>query len=802
MNRLLKVFMLIGVVGTNSLLFGQPIAADTPNYLWPTNASSYLTSAFSEYRGRRFHAGIDIKTWGKIGYEVYAIRPAFVWRISVSPFGYGKALYLKLDTGEIAVFAHLSRYSDKIQKIVEREQNRRGQYRINKYLKPGELPVAQGEIVAHTGQTGIGAPHLHFEIRDAGNRPTNPLAKGYTLPDKVSPIVTRLSMSPLDANSEINGDFKPLILQPKWLAPGEYEIQAIPMIWGNVGLAIACYDKQTNGSNRFGLYQFKLFVDDELHFQFQYDKMNFNENRMVELERDYRLYRRSFGRFHKLYKDRHNFRSIYTPNKSWAGVLRSATLESRPYLSRVYDDQQIPKKLFESGLLFPGQHQFRIEVSDFFGNVSTVKGTFHVGDSFDIQPEIRESENQMVSVTNIFTYDLRKIKEVHAFVLKNHRWQPVKWISTRQPETLLEKGGSGTNPDVEDIEPLLMLKKPQGKPFILKIIGYDQFNSSSNPYFYVESQPKARSGAPQLSFDYDYYDDYLRLVIHSGNILLEPPKIVLYHSRQDSSLISLKQLDLKEFVARIDLRKLKKSVNSLKITSRSLSDEIFTHWEQFSASRIKPNESKMLFSEDRNFWITFSQNSLYRPIYNRISVDSLGAIGNTDIVGRVYHAEPQDVPLNQGASITMRYDQRELHPEKLGVYYKTAKGKWVFIDNKLNEAKQTVTAKVFSLEKFALVRDEVPPEITNIRPGHHAHLKSATPMISVNVQDRLSGIASEKDVVIRLDGQRLIAEYDPERRQVLYQVKQPLAKGRHEITVWAQDRLKNDAFRKTFFWID
>ncbi|MDZ7262868.1 MAG: peptidoglycan DD-metalloendopeptidase family protein [candidate division KSB1 bacterium] len=132
------------------------------SYLWPTTASYLLTSSFAEYRSGHFHAGIDIKTWNQEGYPVLAVRPGYIWQVRVSPYGYGKVLYQKLDTGEFAVYAHLSRFADKIQTIVEKEQQRSGKFSISLQFNPGELPVESGEVIAFTGQTGSGSPHLHF----------------------------------------------------------------------------------------------------------------------------------------------------------------------------------------------------------------------------------------------------------------------------------------------------------------------------------------------------------------------------------------------------------------------------------------------------------------------------------------------------------------------------------------------------------------------------------------------------------------------------------------------------------------
>ena len=43
------------------------------SYLWPLDAPPALTSTYAEYRFGRFHAGLDVKTWGKEGYPCVAV---------------------------------------------------------------------------------------------------------------------------------------------------------------------------------------------------------------------------------------------------------------------------------------------------------------------------------------------------------------------------------------------------------------------------------------------------------------------------------------------------------------------------------------------------------------------------------------------------------------------------------------------------------------------------------------------------------------------------------------------------------
>ena len=134
-------------------------------YLWPTNASNYLTSSFCEYRPGHYHSAIDIKTWNKEGYPIYAVEDGMIYRILVSPYGYGKGIYLKLKDGNFAVYGHLQKFTRTLDKQIREKQLANQKYRLNWY--PKNMLIKKGEIIGYTGSTGIGTPHLHFEIRPA-----------------------------------------------------------------------------------------------------------------------------------------------------------------------------------------------------------------------------------------------------------------------------------------------------------------------------------------------------------------------------------------------------------------------------------------------------------------------------------------------------------------------------------------------------------------------------------------------------------------------------------------------------------
>jgi hypothetical protein len=58
-----------------------PLTVFSQKYLWPTNASEYMSSSFCEFREGHYHSAIDIKTWNTEGYPCYAIEDGYIKRI-------------------------------------------------------------------------------------------------------------------------------------------------------------------------------------------------------------------------------------------------------------------------------------------------------------------------------------------------------------------------------------------------------------------------------------------------------------------------------------------------------------------------------------------------------------------------------------------------------------------------------------------------------------------------------------------------------------------------------------------------
>ena len=309
-----------------------PILLFTQGYLWPTTASKVLTSSYCESRSNRFHTGVDISTWNKEGYKCQAIEDGYVFRVWVQPYGYGKALYLKLKDGRIAVYAHLSKFNSKVEAFLKSKQKKELRYNQNLFFKPNEFPFKKGDVVAYTGSTGIGVPHLHFEIREHAEKTLHPLQFYPKYTDKIKPRIKQVWLKSLSKKNTFM--YKAV------------NLNKVVTVDDSVGFLIDSYDPTAIARIGTGIYKTTLSIDSVNVFESTFDSMKFSENKYFNLDREL---------FFKKYKNK--------------------------YIQRLYKDPKTKLnwayKEINNGIISIEDtliHNFVISVEDFSGNKKIVKG--------------------------------------------------------------------------------------------------------------------------------------------------------------------------------------------------------------------------------------------------------------------------------------------------------------------------------------------------------------------------------------------------------------------------------------------
>ncbi len=283
--------------GAERLLAGE-------TFLWPLDAPPALTSTFCEFRPGHFHAGVDMKTYGQLGLPCLAVMDGRVVRVKVSPSGYGRALYLQLDDGRTVVYAHLDGFATAVEELVRREQEDQSSYAVELFLEEDSaLYFRRGEVVGYSGRSGVKHSHLHFEIRDSAQRPLNPLAEGVEVADRIPPTPVAMTITPMNGESTVEGDFQPRIYSRLYKRHDGVWGPRDPIgVTGRIGVSLDAFDKTDTAENLLAVYRLELLVDGEPRWLTSFDRFDFEQARQLELERDYRLYRRGKGLFHRLFQ--------------------------------------------------------------------------------------------------------------------------------------------------------------------------------------------------------------------------------------------------------------------------------------------------------------------------------------------------------------------------------------------------------------------------------------------------------------------------------------------------------------------
>lgn len=279
----------------------------------PIGTTPELSAGFGDIRPNHFHMGLDFRTNGVEGIPLYAVAEGYVSRIRISSTGYGRVIYINHPNGLTSVYAHCSRFSDRILAVILPLQCQFQQNEFDWSFSPGQLPVTKGEQIALSGNSGNSTgPHLHFELRDTKTEHAlNPFLHGFHVSDNASPTLHGIRIVGIDQNG--------------YLIPGKslnvsltksHHVIQIPknFISSNekIGVCISVTDPLKAGGHGFGLYAAELWTDQSARFGFELKDISFDDSRYVNNHMDYNEYKSKGIKYQKLFRNKNNPLGIYT----------------------------------------------------------------------------------------------------------------------------------------------------------------------------------------------------------------------------------------------------------------------------------------------------------------------------------------------------------------------------------------------------------------------------------------------------------------------------------------------------------
>ncbi len=226
---------------------------------WPLrHATRYLTANFMEPRPGRFHAGIDLKTDGACGLPVLAVEDGWISALRALPDGYGRTLVLEGRSGRQYLYAHLERFADRWRPLLEAAQQAAGCYRVELAPGPGQLPVARGEVLALSGQSGTLGPHLHFEVRQSGGLALNPLRHGFAVADTIPPLLLKLRAQPAAPGARVAGGLQARSVSSPAGLSGRLPLLAVT---GPIAFSAEIVERSDRHGHRLAPHEVKVRLD-------------------------------------------------------------------------------------------------------------------------------------------------------------------------------------------------------------------------------------------------------------------------------------------------------------------------------------------------------------------------------------------------------------------------------------------------------------------------------------------------------------------------------------------------------------
>ena len=260
-------------------LFASLLLAVNVNFAPPMSHEISLAGNFGEPRPNHFHGGIDFRTEGVEGKPIMAIGDGYVSRVTVGLFGFGNAVYVTHPEGYTSIYCHLQRFTPRLERLLKRWQYEHEQREADVRLSPTDCPVAQGQLIAFSGNTGHSfGPHLHLEIHDTRSwNMLDPLEfLGSYVNDSVPPQIHGIMAFP--QQGVFNGSRERSSLDEENTA------------WGRVGFAIYADDYMQNSHNHYGIRLTQLLVDGREVFHADVNGIPGSCNRMVNSWGDYDYY--------------------------------------------------------------------------------------------------------------------------------------------------------------------------------------------------------------------------------------------------------------------------------------------------------------------------------------------------------------------------------------------------------------------------------------------------------------------------------------------------------------------------------
>ncbi|MEC8646879.1 MAG: hypothetical protein VXY00_07880, partial [Candidatus Latescibacterota bacterium] len=205
---------------------------------------------------------------------------------------------------------------------------------------------------------------------------------------------------------------------------------------------------------------------------------------------------------------------------------------------------------------------------------------------------------------------------------------------------------------------------------------------------------------------------------------------------------------------------------------------------------VRPGQARRVELANGNVALDFAANSVYETIFPQVESLIPEPSENLSAIDLGYDLGPSGIPFDGRVGVWLRCSLSLCEDSQVGLYREVRAGQWALVGTERKES--YVGSPLRHFGRFALMRDEQPPQVDTLYPLPSAQTRERRPELRARIQDAGSGIGREEDIQVELNGRRLVAEYDPEAKTVRASPYEDLPLGAHQWTVSVRDMGGNE----------
>jgi len=706
-------------------------------YRWPLDINGGFSSTFQEYRSGHFHAGLDLRTFQQTGYPVYAIADGLVFKIRVSKRNSGNSVYLKHLDGNASVYFHLDRFSEKLTRLARVVQTKRGRKYFGSYVLSSPQPVKKGEVIAYSGETGYGFPHLHIEIRNKDNVALNPL-HWLEVPGKDAnlPRIKRLLVRNR-GDGLINGSIGESSFAFIRKKAGVFGIKDPIVVSGGCDLVLQTHDISDTG--RFSApYRVSAWIDGQPFFDLAFDRFTYSDNNQLGFVYDMFYSNPSAYYFNLFYQTGFNLEK----HKSDFAL----SLDKLDY----------------------GEHELKIAVTDHFANTATGFATL----CKVRKPEIEltgiqaRGDDLLIDVERLTGEEKGKI----TLTVLDEKGAKLYWGDLDR-QGILEKKQ-------------LVLSRLSRQAALIEFSFFRQGVCYYSRRYGLETKSLLRIDDIDLETFVNRQDVYVKI----KNPALTPDNLALKvvqagESRSVSAECSADGMFFHFSPQGPDQRVL------LHFSIMLGGERVAEIEKRLSLINLQPGVRQEF--KDGEFSAQFDPRSVYEP--RVLWVEERQHKADYPLLSRQFSLAPYYLPFLD--RVYYRFKMAVSKPGQVGIFrYQPLGNYWLYVPSEYDRDNQVFKARLRSSGTFALMRDVFPPRIRFYfpQPNSLAQVKE----LIVRLTDQGKGV-NDETLAVWLNGRKVTGEYDPDWRRVKIVALGNLQRGRNTLKIEVRDYAWNLS-QKTF----